>query len=116
MSDRIAVRGMRFYGHHGANPGERDVAQPFDVDVEIELDLREAAKTDALHDTLDYAALHRLVGQTVASNRFALLERLADQIARMALNDERVAAVTVSVAKPGLLAGATPSVTLRRTR
>jgi len=116
MTDRIGIRGMRVFGRHGANPGEQDVPQPFDVDVELEVDLERSVHTDSLDDTLDYRNVHAVVTDVIGSGRFMLLERLAQEIARAILREQRIQAVTVTVAKPGLLAGATPSVTLRRTR
>jgi dihydroneopterin aldolase len=116
MTDRIAIRGMRVFGRHGANPGEKDVPQPFDVDVEMEVDLERSVYTDALDDTLDYRDVHRIVAEVIGTGQFSLLERLAQEIAREILHSHHVHAVTVTVAKPGLLSGATPSVTLRRTR
>ncbi len=56
---RIFVRDIRAYGRHGANPGERDAAQPFDLDVELVADVDLRARTsDDLADTIDYAAIH----------------------------------------------------------
>ena len=113
MSDAIAVRGIRAHGRHGALPGERDHAQPLDVDVELEVDLAAARQSDALGDTLDYAQVANRVRRLVAEHSFALLERLGDEIARELKRDPRVRAVSVTLAKPGLLDGATPSVTVR---
>lgn len=114
--DRIALRGIRAFGRHGANPGERDAAQALDVDVEIEIDLGRARASDALGETLDYAVLHEQIVAIVRDRSFALLERLGDEIAAAVLADSRVDAVTVTVAKPELLAGATPSVTVYAAR
>jgi dihydroneopterin aldolase len=77
---RIAVRGVRAYGRHGADPGERDHPQPFDVDVTLELDLTKARRSDALVDTIDYAALHASIVRVVDATSFTLLERLGDEI------------------------------------
>lgn len=112
--DVIHLRGVRAYGRHGANPGERDRDQPFDVDVVIELDLRQAEVSDNLGDTLDYAKLHHRVTDIVQSTSFTLLERLAAEIVRAIFSDARVARAEVEIAKPSLLDGATPSVRLRR--
>ncbi|MFN2459344.1 MAG: dihydroneopterin aldolase [Candidatus Velthaea sp.] len=116
MSDSIAVRGIRAFGRHGANAGERDVPQPFDVDVDLTIDLRRAGAGDALVQTIDYAALHADIVHIVATTSFALLERLGEELVARMLADERVLGTEVRIAKPGLLAGATPSVTLRRVR
>ena len=115
-ADRIELRGIRAWGRHGANPGEQDVAQAFDIDVTLELDLRAARRSDLLADTYDYDALHRAMLDVVAHERFALLERLGEALLARIFHDERVLSAAVSIAKPGLLAGATPVVTVHRAR
>jgi dihydroneopterin aldolase len=114
--DAIELRGIRAWGRHGANPGEQDVAQPIDVDLVLELDLRAARASDALADTLDYAALHAQVVGVVARERCALLERLGELILDAVMADARVVRAHVALAKPALLDGATPVVRLRRER
>lgn len=110
------MRGIRAYGKHGANPGERDAAQPFDLDVEVRLDLSRARESDSLEDTLDYASMHARIVEIVERTSFALLERLGEEILRDLLRDERVRRARLSIAKPHLLGGATPSVTLTARR
>jgi 7,8-dihydroneopterin aldolase/epimerase/oxygenase len=112
--DLITLRGLRVYGRHGANPGERDTPQPFDIDVRAEIDLHAAASSDNLDDTLDYAALHARIVTAVESTSYALLERLASDVLDAVFTDHRVARAEVSIGKPGLLDGATPAVTLVR--
>ena len=112
--DLIRVNGIRARGRHGANPGERDLEQAFAVDVALDVDLRAAGFSDDLGDTLDYAALHERIVSIVESTSFALLERLASELLQAIFADPRVRAAEVTVAKPELLRGATPGVTLRR--
>ena len=50
MSDRIELRGLRVVGTHGALPEEQVRAQPFEVDLDIEVDLRPAGLSDDLDD------------------------------------------------------------------
>jgi dihydroneopterin aldolase len=114
--DTIALRGIRAWGHHGANPGEQDVIQPIEVDLVIEFDAGAARASDELRDTIDYAALHATVLGIVAGTPCRLLERLGELILEAAMSDPRVVAARVALAKPGLLAGATPVVTVGRTR
>jgi dihydroneopterin aldolase len=116
MNDTIQVRGIRVFGHHGANPGEKNVAQPFDIDVALELDLTSARTSDALDDTLDYSKLHATIVRIVRDNSYDLLERLGADILAALLADARVQRASVTIAKPNLMAGATPSVTLHAAR
>ena len=99
MVDRIELRGLRLLGVHGALDEERGRAQPFEVDLDVEADLAAAARSDDLSDTVDYGALVEAMARVVGSERYALLESLAERIAEVALADERVQAVSVAVRK-----------------
>lgn len=116
MMDKIEITGIRAFGHHGADPGEKLVAQPFDIDLSLELDLSAARASDALADTLDYAVLHATVVRLVRERSYDLLERLGADLLDALLADSRVQRASVRIAKPELLAGATPSVTVRAAR
>lgn len=59
----------------------------------------QAARTDALADTVDYGEVARRAARVVEGERFTLLEALAQAIAEAVLAEPRVAAVTVSVRK-----------------
>ena len=97
--DRIELRGLRAVGTHGALPEEQFRAQPFEVDVDLQIDLRRAVQSDVLADTVDYGALAESVERVVTKERFQLLERLAERIADEVRQDERVEAATVTVRK-----------------
>jgi 7,8-dihydroneopterin aldolase/epimerase/oxygenase len=114
--DTIELRGIRAWGHHGADPGEQEVAQPLDLDLALEVDVRAARASDALADTIDYAALHASIVRLVARERCALLERLGELILDAVMTDVRIARARIAIAKPRLLAGATPVVTVHRAR
>lgn len=112
--DRIALRGIVARGRHGADPGERDAEQSFELHLEIDTDLRDAELSDRLEDTVDYAGIHRRVVAIVAQTSFALLERLGAEIVRELFSDSRIARARLTIGKPRLLDGATPSITLVR--
>jgi len=114
--DRIEIRGIRAFGRHGADPGERDRPQAFSIDLSADLDLSLAQVTDDLADTIDYAKLYRRVVAAVANTSYALIERLASDVLDAIFADARVVRAEVTVAKPNLLDGATPSVTIARER
>jgi dihydroneopterin aldolase len=114
--DTITLSGIRAFGRHGADAGEKDVPQPFDVDVSLEIDLTAARASDALADTLDYSMLHATIVRIVRERSYDLIERLGADVLAAILSDARVERATVRIAKPGLLAGATPAVTLHASR
>lgn len=98
--DRISLRGLRAVGVHGVLPEERERAQPFELDVDIEADLSAAASSDVLGDTLDYGELVRVAAAVITDESHELLERIAGRVSEAILGaDERVRSVTVSVWK-----------------
>ena len=100
FGDRIELRDLRVLGVHGVLAEERERAQPFSVDLDVWLDTGPAGATDDLAATVDYAALAALAHDVVAKESFALLEALADAVARSVLgHDDRVNAVAVTVRK-----------------
>jgi dihydroneopterin aldolase len=99
MTDRVQLRGLRVLGVHGVLAEEQIRAQPFEIDLDLEADLRAAGRSDDLADTIDYGALAERVAAVVSGEHHALLERLADRVADAALDDPRVESVTVTIRK-----------------
>jgi dihydroneopterin aldolase len=97
--DRIELRGMSFYGHHGVREAERDQTQEFRVDIEVDADLAEAGQSDRLADTIDYTKVRDAVRDVIEGPSRQLLESLAGAIAERVLSMPRVSAVSVRVAK-----------------
>lgn len=104
---------------HGCLPEEKERPQPFELDLDLAFDMRPAAASDALEDTVDYGRLVDKVNTIVAEEHFSLLETLAERVAEAVLSDARVTSVTVAVRKlrPPVAADlATAGVRLTRTR
>ena len=100
MSDRIALRGLRAVGHHGVYAEEREKGQPFVVDVVLDVDTHAAASSDEVTDTVHYGELALRVVAVVEGEPVNLIETLAQRIADVCLDDDRVDAVEVTVHKP----------------
>jgi 7,8-dihydroneopterin aldolase/epimerase/oxygenase len=99
--DRILLEGMVFRGHHGTLPTERELGQPFVVDIELRLDLRSAGISDDLAQTVDYSQVHRRVKEIVEGPPVNLTETVAERIAAAILEEHPlVEAVRIKVAKP----------------
>jgi len=108
MTDRIILADLRFQARHGVYDWERETDQPFEVDVELVLDLRPAGVTDDLARTIDYGRVYATVAGIVTGRSFALIEALAEAIATALLTDWREVGldeVTVRVRKPGVQLG-----------
>jgi dihydroneopterin aldolase len=114
--DRIVLHDVLVQGRHGAYAQERESPQTLRVDLVLQLSLARAAESDDLADTIDYADVHRRIVEIVQTHSYALLERLAAVILDEVAADKRIVCADISIAKPGLLDGATPSVRLVRQR
>lgn len=103
MTDRISLCGMTFWGRHGALPGEKEKAQPFEVDLDLYLDLSAAGRSDKLEDTVDYAAVFEVARRTIEGAGRNLLEALAEDLAHRVVQEcgaGRIRQVTLRIRKP----------------
>jgi dihydroneopterin aldolase len=97
-----------FYAHHGVMQEEHRLGGRYEVDVALNLNFEEAARTDDLENTVDYERVYSLVEEIVTSNQFYLIEKLSYLIARQVI--DRFAVVTevqVTVRKPNPPVGGT---------
>lgn len=99
VMDCIAIRAIRAMGVHGALEEEQHRPQPFEIDIELDVDLSKPGESDRLDDTVDYSAVAEAAVRVVESERHHLLERLATRIAEMCTSDERVVSATITVRK-----------------
>lgn len=97
--DAILLRGLRVLAFCGVLPEEQARHQPFEVDVDVWIDLGPPGHSDDLAQTLDYGGLCDAIAALVEGERWALLERFAQRVADLALADPRVERVQVEVHK-----------------
>ena len=97
--DRVLISGLRVLGVHGVLAEEQTRAQLFEIDLELSVDLVGAGASDALADTVDYAAVADAAAAVVRDESYRLLERLATRIAEVGRADDRVVAIAVTVRK-----------------
>ena len=114
--DFIRIRKLQLPVYLGVYAKEQLMPRTVVADIELGLDLSSAAASDALTDTVDYDALVEEIRVFCSADvtpagsdprRFALVERLADEIAEICLGfDLRIESVRVTVGKPGAIIGA----------
>jgi dihydroneopterin aldolase len=106
MTDRISLTNLVFRARHGVEPREKLEAQRFEVDVELELDLAPAGRSDDLARTANYAEVDATIRPIVEGRSFDLIEALAEAIATEVLASQPLAtAVVVRVRKPEVRLG-----------
>jgi 7,8-dihydroneopterin aldolase/epimerase/oxygenase len=85
---------------------ERRVKQTVIIDLEMAADIRRAAASDRIEDTIDYKKVAKRLLQFVGDSQFNLVETLAEQIARVIVTEFGVSWVKVRLNKQGAIRGA----------
>lgn len=98
-ADILFLEDVRFYGHHGVTPAQRDVGAWFSVDVTLSLDLAPAALSDDLRAAVDYALVAQRIVEIGTKERVNLLERLGGLLAEALLREFPAREVRVRVRK-----------------
>ncbi len=103
FSDKIYIRDLEIRCIIGVNQVERTEKQDVVINIILFTDTRKAGRTDALADSVDYKRVKKSILSLVESSEFLLIEKLADEIAKVCLDDSKVQKVNVTVDKPGAL-------------
>jgi 7,8-dihydroneopterin aldolase/epimerase/oxygenase len=117
MGDRIYLRDLRTETIIGIYDWERKIRQTVSFDFEFPADIRRAAKTDRIEDTLNYKSVAKRVLAFVETSEYHLVETLAEEVARLILREFSVEWVRVTLNKPGAVRGSRDvGVTIERSR
>lgn len=101
--DKIHIRDLQLRCVVGIYPEERTSKQDIIINVTLHADYREACRSDNIGDTVDYKRVKKAIVKMVEASEFFLVEKLAEEVARICLADARVRRADVSVDKPGAL-------------
>jgi 7,8-dihydroneopterin aldolase/epimerase/oxygenase len=102
-SDRIFLRGLTAECIIGFIDWERRVKQTVVVDLEIPVDCRHAALSDAVADTVDYKKVAKRVLAFIEASEFKLVETLAQRLATLLLEEFPLEWIRLSINKPGAI-------------
>ena len=100
MTDTVAIRDLRVSAVIGVFDWEREVEQVLTFAVEMPADVRKAARTDDINDTLDYSKVADAVKEVVTEGKFQLIETAAECVAQRLIQDFTLPWVKIEVAKP----------------
>lgn len=104
--DIIFLRALHIETVIGIYDWERNIRQTVVLDLEMATDIRKAAATDDIADTLDYGAVAKRVTAFVEQSEFFLVETLAERVVRIILDEFGVPWVRLALNKKGALGGA----------
>jgi 7,8-dihydroneopterin aldolase/epimerase/oxygenase len=120
MSDAIFLKGLALHAYHGVMQHEAKVGQTFQIDLQLDLDLGNASRTDKLKDTVSYDLVIKIVTEAFCGRRYRLVEAAAGAAAEAVLaRCPQVHSVHVTVHKPHAPIAATfedVGVTIERAR
>jgi len=100
MTDVIRISGLVVFAHHGVLEHEKTDGQTFGVDVDLHLDVGEAAASDDLGKTISYAEVADLVSDLMTAKSYDLIETAAVRVAEGILKNFAAEAVGVTIHKP----------------
>jgi len=99
--DKIFIRDLIARGIIGLNDWEREKAQEILINIELFVDLRQAGDSDDLQSSVSYSTIARRVQAHAETAGRLTVEALANDLARICLEESRVSRVLVRVEKPG---------------
>ncbi|MFC1664480.1 dihydroneopterin aldolase [Pseudomonadota bacterium] len=113
--DIISLKGLQVECVIGVWKWERQTRQKVVVNIDMATDIRKAAASDQLDDTLDYKGVSKRISSFVFDSEFNLVETLAEQIATILLVEFSLSWCRVQVEKPAALRGVrNVSITIER--
>lgn len=99
--DKILIRGLNLFAYHGVNPEEKENGQNFIFDIDLNVDMSAACKSDCVDDTVNYAKVVKTVRRVFTAEKYDLIEKCADVVAKAILNEyPSVFSVDVLLKKP----------------
>jgi dihydroneopterin aldolase len=101
--DKIFIHALKTEAIVGIFDWERQVKQTVLMDLELSADIRTAALSDSIDDTVNYKRVAKRVLAFVAASQFHLVETLAEHVAMLMLEEFGVAWVGISLSKPGAI-------------
>lgn len=104
--DIIYLHNLRIDTVIGVFDWERRIRQTVILDLDMGADIRRAAASDALPDTLNYKAVAKRLMDFVGHSEFQLVETLAERVAEVVLNEFNVPWLRLRVNKQGAVRGA----------
>lgn len=104
--DIIYLRDLRIDTVIGIYAWERRIKQTIILDIEMATDIRKAAQTDSIDDTLNYKAVAKRLIDFVGNSDFQLVETLSERVAEIVLNEFQVPWLRLQVNKQGAVRGA----------
>jgi dihydroneopterin aldolase len=103
--DIVYIRDLKIDTVIGIYDWEREVKQTISLDLEMATDIRKAAASDDINDTLNYKAVAKRLISFVSESKFLLVETMTEQIAQIVMQEFNVPWLRLRLSKPGAVRG-----------
>jgi dihydroneopterin aldolase len=103
--DVIFLREFKFDTLIGVHDYERRVPQTIQLDLDIGLPHSHACQSDRVEDTIDYSRVVARIKESLEERHCALVEAVAEHVARLIIDEFGSPWVKVTVTKLGLVRG-----------
>ena len=101
--DILYIRNLKVDAVVGIFSWEKRIRQPLHLDLEIALDIRQAAATDNIAYALDYKTVSMRLTQYISQSEWHLIETLAEKIAALLMEEFGVTWLRLRLSKPAAL-------------
>lgn len=101
--DTVFIEALHVETIIGVHAFEQHAPRPLILDLEMGVDIRDAAASDRIRDAVDYSAVAEAIIRLAAERRFQLIETLAETIARMVFERFPITRLRLSIGKPGAI-------------
>ena len=102
--DTVFISELRVDTVIGVYDWEREIRQTVVLDLELASDNARAARSDAIADALDYAAISDRIQAFIEASEFQLIETMAEQLAALLIKEFGIAWLRLRLSKPGAVA------------
>lgn len=115
--DKIFLNDLKIDTFIGIYDWEKETLQTLEFDLEIDWDIRAAAASDDIADTLNYGDIAQTVVNFVEASRYQLIETLAEDLCGLLLKEYPIPKLKLTLSKPVALHGQnTAKIVIERTK
>ena len=103
--DIVFIEDLKIDTVIGIYDWERKIRQTVSLDIQMAVNIREAARSDNINDTLSYKSVAKRLIEFVRESEYELVEALAEEICRLIRDEFDVPWVKLTLHKPGAVSG-----------
>lgn len=99
----LKIKNLKLTTILGIHAWEQDIDREIIINLEIEGDFKRSLESDNIEDTVDYDTISSQIKNLIASKRFKLIEKMAQELLNQVMEDQRITRCKIEVDKVGAL-------------